>query len=182
MGSAPESATKPRPDEPRRRGRPPRFTLDRAHRACYLATLGLTDEQICIGIGVSVPTLNAWKRSRVFFERFQGAKAKADAWVVRSLFRLAIGGWRRERKVIRHSSGREIIIETVKQVPPNFRAIKFWLINRLPHKWRSPIDKTPFVPAVQRYVPKDADFEESRPAWLSSLESAKNNGEQKQTV
>ena len=164
-------------DKPRQRGRPTKFTRDVANRACYLASLGLTDEQVCTGLGLSVQTLNGWKRSRVFFEQLQAAKAKADRWVVRSLFRLAIGGWRRRRKVIRHSSGKEIIEEGVEQVSPNFLAIKFWLINRLPHKWRDPTDKTPFVPAVQQYVPMEGDAVEDRPPWVSPLEIEKNNGE-----
>lgn len=107
-----------------------------------LAVEGKTDAEIAREFGISVATLNDWKkRFPEFLESLKEGKETADAKVERSLFRRAVGftGVKTRKKCVTKADGStEETEETLKfGVPPNITAQIFWLKNRRPETWRN---------------------------------------------
>ena len=78
----------------------------------YFAQEGLTDAQIAAKLRISRSTLNTWRKGRPeLMQALKFGKEQADAQVVMSLFHQALKG--------------------------NVTAQIFWLLNRIPLKWRN---------------------------------------------
>ena len=75
-----------------------------------IASLGLTDEEIAIILGISPRTLNYWKKNPEFLQALKRGKLKADFQVTKKLYENAKNG--------------------------DNTAIIFWLKNRRPDLWR----------------------------------------------
>ncbi len=75
-----------------------------------IASLGLTDEEIAIILGISPRTLYYWKKNPVFLQALKRGKLKADAQITKSLYEKAKNG--------------------------DTTAMIFWLKNRRPDLWR----------------------------------------------
>jgi len=75
-----------------------------------IASLGLTDEEIAIVLGISPRTLYYWKKKPEFLQALKRGKLKADYVIARSLFEKAKSG--------------------------DTTAMIFWLKNRRPDLWR----------------------------------------------
>jgi len=78
----------------------------------YFAQEGLTDAQIAAKLRISRSTLNTWRKGHPeLMQALKFGKEQADAQVVMSLFQQALKG--------------------------NVTAQIFWLLNRIPLKWRN---------------------------------------------
>lgn len=125
----------------------------------YYALLGMTEEQISIAFDISLSTFNEWKNKfPTFLEAFQKGKEQADAQVVHSVYRSAIGYEveaeqivTSKRRTFDPSTGKVIGEETeiirvpvIKKYPPNMKAALRWLEVRQPAQWsnRKEISKT----------------------------------------
>jgi hypothetical protein len=75
-----------------------------------IASLGLTDEEIAVILGISPRTLNYWKKNPAFLQSLKRGKLKADFQITKSLYEKAKNG--------------------------DTTAIIFWLKNRRPDLWR----------------------------------------------
>lgn len=117
-------------------GRPTKFQKVYCEQALKLCLLGATDEEMADFFGVSESTLNLWKKKHPeFSESIKKGKIEADANVVVSLYKRAIGYTHDDEKIFLHE-GKIIRAKTKKHYPPDGTAICFWLKNRQPKQWR----------------------------------------------
>lgn len=95
-------------------GRP--FKMDQVNleQVEIIASLGLTDEEIAIILGISERTLNYWKKNPEFLQSLKRGKTKADFQIIQSLYKKALAG--------------------------DTTAMIFWLKNRQPERWRDQHD------------------------------------------
>lgn len=91
------------------RGRPAKPPADLS-QVEVIASLGLTDTEIAIILGISERTLNYWKKNPEFLQSLKRGKLKADFQIAKSLYEKAKGG--------------------------DTTAMIFWLKNRQPDRWR----------------------------------------------
>lgn len=103
---------------------------------------GYTFEDIANKIGITLPTLRAWRKQ---YPEIDAALKKGreiiDYKVENALLKSALGYKTKEVKVtttMRHGK----VVETIKEVTdkeqaPNVSAIQCWLYNRLPKKWKN---------------------------------------------
>lgn len=90
---------------------------------------GLTIDQLANEIQVTKPTLYAWaKKEPKLFDALHQNKEIADAAVENSLYKLANGFHYEE------TAANGAVVK--KYNPPQVGAIKLWLSNRQPEKWR----------------------------------------------
>ena len=114
-------------------GRPSAYKPIYNEQARELCLLGYTDKELAKFFGVSESTLNLWKLEKEgFSESLKNGKVLADCHVVKSLYTKATGQTIKEIKIMPDES--EII--TLKEIPADITAIKFWLINRQSKLWR----------------------------------------------
>jgi transcriptional regulator with XRE-family HTH domain len=115
---------------------------------------GLTEEQIAKNLGISVQTLNVYKKDHPeFLESLKRGKEVADIEVENALYKRAIGykydEVTKERVVAKDKYGEPVkddngavitelkITKVVtKEVQPDTTAQIFWLKNRKPTEWR----------------------------------------------
>lgn len=130
--------------------RPSVYTKEYHDKAGFkLALLGLTDKQMADVFNVSEQTLNNWKIANPsFLESLNKGKDEADAQVVKSLYKRAIGFKYKEvhfediQERVDHPEGgfhfeEKTRVKTVyKRQAPDVTAQIFWLKNRQPEKWR----------------------------------------------
>ncbi|MEM3453406.1 MAG: hypothetical protein QW835_07285 [Candidatus Hadarchaeum sp.] len=92
--------------------KPYRFKLDdiNLEQVEVIASLGLTDEEIAVILGISPRTLNYWKKNPEFLQALKRGKLEADFQVTKKLYENAKNG--------------------------DNTAIIFWLKNRRPDLWR----------------------------------------------
>lgn len=100
-----------------------------------LAELGMTDKQIAYVVGVSVDTIDDWKKKKRFLRALSKGKDIADERVKESLFHIALGYTVAEEQLF-HYQGKIIRTNILKHYPPSEGAIKMWLSNRQPDIWR----------------------------------------------
>lgn len=93
-----------------KRGRPAKIEKIDLRQVESLASLGLTDEEIAVILGISPRTLNYWKKHPEFLQALKRGKLKADFQVTKKLYENAMNG--------------------------DNTAIIFWLKNRRPDLWR----------------------------------------------
>ena len=118
--------TEPATKRTRKTGRPSTYEKPRTtdEVAELLARQGLTDAQMAAELGVSERTFHRWKQAHPEFRQSIGAgKELPDDAVEASLFRRAQGFTYTE-------DGRS------KVALPDTSAIRFWLVNRRPDRWR----------------------------------------------
>jgi len=119
-------------------GRPTKFRPEFCEQARRLALLGQSDAKIAEFLDIAESTLHLWKiEHREFSECLAAGKEHADAHVADSLYRAALGGGTvTEIREERDSEGNVVTKKTVKELPANVTAQKYWLACRQPHKWR----------------------------------------------
>ncbi len=101
---------------------------------------GLSDEQIANNIGIARTTIYEWKkRFPDFADALAEEKEVADLQVENALYKRALGYEYEEVKIKTDRQGEEIT-RTIKSVPPDVTAQKFWLVNRQRDQWRDKID------------------------------------------
>jgi hypothetical protein len=98
--------------------------------------LGATDEQIADFFGVSVPTIDNWKKAHpAFLGALKESKAALDTKVERSLYERAMGYSHPAVKILT-VAGQVEQVPYVERYPPDTTAMIFWLKNRKPAEWR----------------------------------------------
>ena len=101
---------------------------------------GLTDEQICKNLGISVDTFYRYKaKYSEFSEAIKKGKEVADIEVENALFKRAIGYTYKEvTKEVKDIDGKKstFIKEVTKVVHGDVAAQIFWLKNRKSNNWK----------------------------------------------
>lgn len=114
------------------------------------ARKGLSDEQIAKNIGISRSTLNEWKKKYpVISDTLKKSKEIADTEVENALFKKCIGHIVKLKKTFKvkkiefNEAGRKIKEEEHLEngedevyIPPDTKAIIFWLTNRVKDDWK----------------------------------------------
>ena len=129
-------------------GRPTKYRPAYAEQARKLALLGQTDAQIADFFNIGEATLHRWKREHDGFRQsICAGKVRADADVAASLYQTALGGGTvTELREEPGDAGQIVTKRTVRELPPDVRAQRFWLNNRQPALWRDKVvlaDETP---------------------------------------
>lgn len=173
---------------PQKAGRKRTYKTENDLQAYKYALLGLIDVEMAKLFGVSEFTFNGWKkRYPTFSTSINNGKEIADADVTHSLVERAKGFTVTEQvptkvKEVTYKDGKRlreietVIVTTVeKQVPPDTRAIQYWLNNRRRRKPVAAAGDTPLpadnswadrhevdhttggdkLPAPQVYLPTD---------------------------
>ncbi|TDX49111.1 helix-turn-helix domain-containing protein [Orenia marismortui] len=137
--------------------------LDEVEELCRK---GLTDYQLAKELGIGVSTLYEYKdKFTEFSEVVKRGKIQADYKVEDSLYKRA-NGYKykevtKERVVnpITNESSFELTKEVTKEVKPDVGAIKMWLINRQPKKWRDKKDLDVAInKKVEDIIKEDSDL------------------------
>lgn len=100
-----------------------------------LAMLGATDKQMALCLGISLSTLEYWKRNHSeFMESLERGKLEADANVAHALYQRAIGY---SHPAVHISVYKGEVYETpyTKHYPPDTDAAKHWLNIRQRENW-----------------------------------------------
>lgn len=122
-------------------GRPSAFKEEYIERVHKLSLLGATDKELANFFEVSEATLNTWKKKYpAFLEAIKKGKDDADADVVKSLYRRAMG-YEHDDVDIRVVDGAVVKTPIKKYYPPETVACIFWLKNRQLGKWRDKVEQ-----------------------------------------
>jgi len=122
------------------RGRPTLYRPEYCAQVYKLCLLGQTDEDIADFFMIAVQTLYNWQEKHPdFLESMRNGKVLADAEVVESLYRRAVG-YSHDDLHIAVSMGDVIKTEIKKHYPPDVTAQRFWLKNRRPHDWKEKVE------------------------------------------
>jgi len=142
-------------ESPKKMGTPTKYKKEYARMAYVLcAETGLTDKKLAAVFDVCEKTINNWKHGHEeFLQSIQRGKDKFNCEKAEdSLFKLVMGfhytETTKEAKpiVIKNQNGTEEVIgdkllvtkQVRKFIPPNDRALRFFLKNRNPARWRDP--------------------------------------------
>lgn len=128
--------------EPKKTGRPLSLNQEKKDLLLRMARCGLTDAEMANIIGITEQTLNNHKRyDPIFFESLKNAKVLADAEVIDSLRKRAIGYECVEEKQFFDPKNKEVITHNaIKHYPPDPTSMIFWLKNRQPDKFREKVE------------------------------------------
>lgn len=122
-------------------GRPTKYKPEFALVAAALCKRGATDAELAQEFDVSTVTIWRWT---VQYDDFRKAvhehKGGFDDRVERSLAQRAIGYSYSSQKIF-NFQGEVIRADVVEHVPPDVAAIKHWLANRRPDKWREAVQR-----------------------------------------
>lgn len=103
-----------------------------------LSLLGAPEEEIAAFVGISIKTLNRYKKEFAEFKEAVEQKKNSDALVMKAFFKRACGYVAEEettefkgKKTPEGEVLDELVIKkkTKKDVPPDLNAIKWWLEN-----------------------------------------------------
>jgi hypothetical protein len=137
-------------ETPGKPGRPSLYKPEYCEIVKEWCLLGAKDDEIAAQFGVSVVTLNAWKKAHPeFYEAMQEGKMPADGLVARKLFERANGYTWVEEQAIKvkdieyDANGKKLreterveIVPVTRRAPPDTTAGIFWLKNRRYGDWR----------------------------------------------
>lgn len=120
-----------------------------------LARGGATNADIAQAFGISENTLYRWqRRHKPFAQALKLSKSQSDALIVDALYRRATGQLTKRTVKTRYQVdeyGNETVLYrevTEEQIPPDMKAIAFWLVNRCPDMWRNDPRPDDCEPAV----------------------------------
>ena len=101
-----------------------------------LAARGAMDHDIAVALGIELRTLVEWQAIHpAFGEACIVPREAADAAVEAAIYRLATG-FSYEAERVWYSHGNVMQLPYVAHVPPDDRAIIWWLTHRRPDEWR----------------------------------------------
>ncbi|KAA0126464.1 terminase [Chryseobacterium sp. SN22] len=129
------------------RGRKTKYDPDlHPKQALKYSLLGLTDVQMAGALEINPDTLYQWqKKYPDFSESIKKGKIEADANVVSTLYKRALGHTQKHKqafklKKVDEESGKlydTVEVHDVEEYfPPDMIATIFWLKNRQPEHWR----------------------------------------------
>lgn len=122
-------------------GRPTSYREEYNEQARKLCLMGYTDKELADFFNVCERTLNYWKKEYPeFLQSLKDGKEIADAEVTASLYQRAKGYEHVETKVF-NNQGEIITHNVTKKYPPDPLAIKYWLNNRQPNRWREKVEE-----------------------------------------
>lgn len=119
-------------------GQPTKYNPDTMPEKAYkLCLLGFTNEQLALGLDVSVSSITNWMREHEeFLTAIKKGREEADHNVAKSLYQRALG-YSHPSEEIKTINGQIIRVETIKHYPPDTTACIFWLKNRQRDKWKN---------------------------------------------
>jgi hypothetical protein len=118
------------------RGRPEGYHPRFVEIARAMCRLGATDFDLAQEFGVRTETIWYWRcKYPEFSNSTLEGKEAFDNRIERSLAQRAAGYSYHSEKVFQYE-GTIVRAETVEHVPPDVSAIRLWLMNRRPDKWR----------------------------------------------
>jgi hypothetical protein len=121
-------------------GRPTDYRPEYAEQAYTLCLLGYIDAQLAEFFQVSIPTLHNWrKRNPEFLNATRLGKFIADAKVAHSLYNRAVGLTIEELRETEGKDGQVLTLKTIKELPGDVQAQRYWLKNRQPAMWKENI-------------------------------------------
>jgi hypothetical protein len=124
------------PNAAPKRGRPIEYQPKFAEIVGAMAKLGGTDFEIAEELGVSTSTLWRWRSKYPPLSRALNEGRDAfDDRAERSLAQKAIGYTFHTEKVFQFE-GQIVRADIVEHIPPDVGALKMWLGNRRPDKWK----------------------------------------------
>jgi hypothetical protein len=127
-------------EEKDKRGRPTKYKEEYSKEAYELCLLGCTMDELGEYFDVNTDTVYEWKKNIPdFSEAVNLGKTKADSKVALSLYERAIGCFVTKQQIVKLRRGDNEVMEVVDlktELPPDVGAIKFWLNNRQPDKWK----------------------------------------------
>lgn len=107
---------------------------DQARKLCML--LGATDLELAEFFEVDETTINRWKRAHAEFRlSIRKGKLDADTDVVTRLYDRAVG-MKVQKTHITQYQGKIIQTKYEEEIPPDVKAVIFWLKNRQKGNWR----------------------------------------------
>lgn len=130
-------------DSVKNKGRPTRYNNEIYPNLARKFGLLLGDkDKVADALGVSRSTFYNWEKNHLDFRQaLRESIIEASADIVQSLFDLAKGGIVEKRKVTRHFTNFKTnlpvtdVTEIENTMPPNYKAIEFWLRNK--NQWKS---------------------------------------------
>ena len=136
----------PATTEKKKTGRPTKYSKELYPKIRKLCKLGATDKDIAELLDINQDTFHEWKKKHPEFSEFlKESKVITDEDMEKSLRLRAMGCTTKEVKNVRRlnkETGRledYETVETLKEHPPETKAIERWLFNRNPDRWK---DKT----------------------------------------
>lgn len=120
-------------------GRPSKKDTINLRSLAFLASLGLTEDQLAIALNISKATITNYKKDQEFLAALKDGKDIHDAQVERSLRERAIG-YEHEDVDIRVVGGKIVKTKIIKHYPPDPTSMIFWLKNRQSTKWRDKME------------------------------------------
>jgi hypothetical protein len=119
------------------RGRPEGYHPRYAEIARAMCRLGATDFDLAQELGVTTDTIWRWRsKYPEFSDATLEGKEAFDNRAERSLAMRAVGYSIHTEKVFQYE-GQIVRAQTVEHYPPDVSAIRLWLMNRRPDKWRA---------------------------------------------
>lgn len=121
-------------------GRPTDYKPEFDDQAFKLCLLGHTDKELAAFFEVCEDTIYEWKNKHVTFsEAIKRGKVDADMVVAQSLYHQALGYHYEETTEAEGENG-AITYHNRRFAQKDFRATRFWLMNRQPDKWREKVE------------------------------------------
>jgi len=118
-------------------GRPTDYLPHYTEVARGMCRLGATDFDLAQEFGVKTQTIWNWRcKHPEFFDATLEGKEAFDGRAERSLAQRAVGYSYHSEKVFQYE-GRIVRAQIVEHVPPDIGALRLWLMNRRPDKWRA---------------------------------------------
>ena len=119
-------------------GVPTKLTPKKAEKACEMAKKGATHPEVAEVLGVSEKTIYNWQRNNEdFLLAYREARAHANEAVEAALFKKATG-YKKKIEKSAWSKERDDFVKDITEVEvePDVNAIKFFLTNRDPDRWK----------------------------------------------
>jgi hypothetical protein len=119
-----------------RGGRPTKYRPEFARIAKAMVDRGATISELAELFGVANGTIHLWQQTHTaFHEAFLELGSAYDHRVERSLADRA-AGYTYDAVKIFQNKGQPVVVPYREHVPPDIGAIKMWLVNRKPDKWK----------------------------------------------
>lgn len=137
-----KAKTKSSPVEPKKKRGPGRKLeydpVKSAQVARRVLALEGTETDVAAALGVSRKTVAQWKAKYPDFGlAVAEAKAKVDHVAVSTLYRLAVGKMTLTEQKAVSVKDKLRIVTLKKSIPPDYRALALWVMNRLPAEFRA---------------------------------------------